>query len=129
MNKKGFTLVELLAVIVIIAILGTVTTVIYTSVTERGKKGVYENHENTLRGAAEQYLIDNFDLIPTVGNSIDITYTTLLNKHHIETLKDPKGGNCNLSKVTVTRQADISNNYNLTYKVCLICTNYKSEGC
>ena len=129
MNKKGFTLVELLSIIVIIAILASVTTVVYTSVTEKGKKGVYNNYENTLRGAAEQYLIENFDLIPTVNNSISITYQTLLNKHHIETLKDPKGGNCNSSSVIVTRGADISNNYNLTYKVCLICTNYKSSGC
>ena len=129
MNKKGFTLVELLSVIVIISILASVTTIIYANVIQKGKQGLYDNHENTLRGAAEAYLIENFDLIPNVGGSINISYQTLLNKHHIEPLKDPNGGNCDASSVLVTRNADVSNNYDLTYKVCLSCTNYQSSGC
>lgn len=130
MNKKGLTLVELLAVIVVIAILGSIAVFTINHITKRGKDRVYENYEKSLKGAAELYLIENTDKIPNVGQSSNpITYDTLTTGLFMDKIKDPNGGNCNSSYVVVTRGIDISNNYNLDYKVCLICDNYKSEDC
>ena len=136
MKKNGFTLVELLGVIVVLAILAGVTAISYNALLESQKQEVYKNYEQTLKTNARHYLIDNIDLIPTVGGSYKLTMQTLINEHIMESVKDQKGGKCDSSYVLITRnnnissnQDDISQNYDLEYKVCLICDNYKTEGC
>ena len=130
MNKKGLTLVELLAVIVVIAILAGIAVASVSYITEKGKKGVYENYENTLKGAAELYLLEKTDKIPNEPTGTNeftvsprITYDILTTGLFMEKIKDPKGGNCDSSYVVVKRGKDISNNYNLIYYPCLICLN------
>lgn len=132
MNKKGFTLVELLGVIIILAIIGTIAAISVNTLIERGKIGIYKNYESTLKSSASNYLISNSDELPNIGSSIDISVTTLVNSKFIDELEDPKNKSdkCTSSYVRVTRDVNVSNNYNLTYKICLICgTNYISEGC
>ena len=41
-NRKGFTLVELIAVIVVIAIISTIAIVSYTTITQRTKEKEYD---------------------------------------------------------------------------------------
>lgn len=56
MNKKGFTLVELLAVI---AILGIITTLIFTSISKyitASKEASYEQQVNYIKNAADNWL-------------------------------------------------------------------------
>lgn len=129
MKNKGFTIVELLAVIVILGIVSVI--VVYTArhVIGSGKNGVYQNHENTLKGAAQNYLIKNSNLLPNVGSSITITYNDLKDNNFLSELKDPNGGICSSSQVTISREADNGLNYTLNYKVCLICSQYKSDNC
>lgn len=134
MKNSGFTLVELLSVIVVLAIVMGIAVYSASYVTNKGKEGVYENYEQTLKGAAENYLTDDFAYnnglnFPMVGDTKTITYETLYNELFIDNLKDPKGGNCNSSYVKVTRGDDVGINFNLDYKVCLICDNYRSSGC
>lgn len=136
MEKNGFTLVELLSVIVVIAILIGVASISFNSLIESQKQEVYKNYEQTLKSNARHYLIDNTNLIPSVGSSYKLEMNTLVTEKIMEKVKDPKGGNCDSSYVLITRKPnissndeDISNNYDIEYKVCLICTNYKSEGC
>lgn len=133
MHKKGFTLVELLAIIVILAILGTVAMITVNYITDKGKTGVYENYEKTLSGSAELYLLENTEKIPSVNGNTRVTYDTLTTELFMDKVKDPKGGSCQSSYVYIERGVDVSNNYNLTYHACLICKNaddsinYKSE--
>ena len=121
--KKGFTLVELLAVIMVLAIIMGIAVVVVNNVVESGKKSVY------LRGATENYFINHMSEMPLIGSSKKIEYKTLLEAKETETLKDPRGGNCDASYVLATRKPDIGNNIDIDYKICLICTNYKSSGC
>lgn len=125
MKNKGFTLVELLGVIVLIAIVAGLAVISVNTIIGNGKKGVYQNHEKTLEGAAKNYFIDHIDNIPTVGGTTTLTMTDLNN--YLEELEDPNGGNCSYSKVLVTRSADVSNNFKLNYQVCLICKNGVNE--
>ena len=88
MNRKGFTLAELLGVIIIIAILSTVAVLSVNYVVQNGKKGVYQNLENTLKGAVENYLIDNSSKVPNIGGNKNITYES---KNYFECSADHLG--------------------------------------
>ena len=140
--KKGFTLIELLSVIVILGIVTGLAVISVTYLVNGAQNKVYKDYEKTLESGARNYFLDdmigsNHDpskvSLPSVGGTVTLTYTNLRNNDSsFNSLKDPKaGGNCDSSYVRVTRGADKGVNYNLTYKVCLICPNsgYKSSGC
>lgn len=143
MNKKGFTLVELLGVIVVIAIISGLAVISINYITNTGKNGVYKSHETALKGAAQNYLLDNPNLVPEKPfytyyanyGSIRLTYDELFSKHYIDELKDPNGGDCSYSYVDVIRKEESSINYNLEYRACVICkkdnknTNNISSQC
>lgn len=57
-NKRGFTIVEILGVIVILGILAGVAIPLVTNYISRGKNLSYETMENTLYHAAKNYIMD-----------------------------------------------------------------------
>jgi prepilin-type N-terminal cleavage/methylation domain-containing protein len=57
-KQKGFTIVELLIVIVVIAILAAITIVAYNGIQNRAKDGARDNAVSTIRKVLEQYKID-----------------------------------------------------------------------
>ena len=59
MNKKGFTLVELLAVIVILAIIALISTPIILGVIETAKKGAAEQSALGYIDAVEKQIVYN----------------------------------------------------------------------
>ena len=130
--KKGFTLVELLAVIVVLAILSGIAIISVSSILDKGTEDVYLDYEKTLETGTQNYLVTHLDKIPTISTPTRINYTDLMNDDaSYKSLKDPKGGSCNNSYVVVSK-ASVSEheiNYDLNYKVCLICNYYKSTGC
>ena len=134
-NKNGFTLVELLATVVIIAILGGVATISVNYLIQGGKDDLYKDYENTLKTEAENYLIeqmiDGTLSLPRVGESQNIYLSDLIANNKVQNLKDPNGGVCSAVEtyVKVSRGNDNGVNYNLTYETCLVCPNYKTEGC
>ncbi len=133
MQNKGFTLVELLGVIVVLAILGGIAVFSITGLVSKQRNKVYKNYESTLKTTVENYMINDFknngSLMPTIGNSTTITVETLKSKKLLNSLKDPSGGTCDTSYVVVTRNNDNGINLSLNYKVCLICPNYRSKNC
>ena len=141
MKNKGFTLVELLGVIVVLAIIGGIATLAITNYIGNSKEKVYRNYVATLKTTVEDYLIDDFakngNLLPNVGGSRTFTLNDLINAKVIEELKDPNGGTCNQTTtiVTVKRDVDTDINFNLTYDVYLdcpratvTCTNYTNAN-
>lgn len=58
-GKRGFTIVELLIVIVVIAILAAITIVAYNGVQERARFAVYRSDINTINKAILMYYADN----------------------------------------------------------------------
>jgi prepilin-type N-terminal cleavage/methylation domain-containing protein len=61
-NRKdhGFTIVELLVVIVVIGILAAITIVSYTGITARAKTTQAQSNAQTVQSVAETYNADNF---------------------------------------------------------------------
>ena len=127
LKNKGFTLVELIAVIVVIAIVGGIATLSMSIYLGNSKDSVYLNYASTLKTTVEDYLIEDYEnngsLLPSVGSSSEINLNTLITKKRIDELKDPNGGVCNsnATKVVITRNSDKGINFDLTYSIYLVC--------
>ena len=140
MKNKGFTLVELLAVIMILGIIMTIAIVSVSQYITSSRNQTYTEHEDTLKRAAQNYLLDHTDLIPQAsGGETTITGQELYDGDYVRELEDPRSKtNCadENSYVIVHRDPDTIDagkknfNANLTYIVCLKCSNtYKSTTC
>lgn len=87
MNKKGFTIVELLVTITLLAIISTIAVISITSFINKNKESNYEILKNTIIEASKEYVADN-----RYGNiETSITAQYLLDNHYITSgLIDPK---------------------------------------
>lgn len=131
MNNKGFSLVELLAVIAIMGILSGMTILAVDKYTSNAKRKTYKNFEDNLKGAAMNYLSSHTELA-TVSGGQTLNYDTLVKEQFLVVLKDPSNQSkeCSMSYVKVTgKRENDSYNISFDYKVCLICPGYKSVGC
>lgn len=120
MNKKGFTLVELLVTILIVSLLSGIAVVAYTTVVENGRMSAFKTYEKTMHTETMSMLLDHVELIPAVGR----TKRFSLEDIRIEPFNNPKNKEdlCPSSYVEVTR-TQVGNVDSFTYKVCLICLN------
>lgn len=126
-KKNGFTLVELLAVIVVVAVLGSIAVANFQPVIQKSKRSVFTTYEESMLTRAKVYFINHDDKIPAVGGTLKLG----LNDLNIDPFKNPDNDNdkCLSSYVNVTRSEDVGSQMDITYKVCLICNNYKTTGC
>lgn len=139
MNKKGFTLVELLAAIAIIALLSGIAMISYSALVERSRRRSFEAYEKTMYAQAMEVLVESTldqtrpSLIPRNGESIRLDLDDL----EIDPFVNPKNKNdtCPTSYVLVTRNDNDTSGAHVDafdYKVCLICPDsdyVTSEDC
>lgn len=74
MNKKGFTLVELLAVVIILALLALLTSTAVTKLVKDSKEDLYNTQIALIKSAAESWGADNLLDLPDSG---ECSYLTL----------------------------------------------------
>ena len=112
MNKKGFTIVELLVTITLLAIISTIAAISITSFINKNKENNYEILKNTILEASKEYVTDN--RYGNIDSSITAQY--LLDNHYITSgLTDPKTGkNIDLNSVVITITYQ---NKNYTYEI------------
>jgi len=137
MNKKGFTIVELLAVIIIIGVLSTVAVFSYDRVIEKSRKDALKDNENSLRAGAEDLLTHCASTItnpaycvsvPAFDETVRITIDNLVAGNFLNKIVDPSNvSNYCDGYVDVTNIS--SGKTTLEYKVCLKCGHYKSSDC
>lgn len=84
MNKKGFTLVELMAVLVIIGVVAVLSVVSVTTVLKSYKNTLYQKQKKSIESAARLWASDNLLILPK-GNSGSCTYSgTTCNENGVE---------------------------------------------
>lgn len=85
MNKKGFTLVELLAVIAILGMLIAMVTPNLMDMFEEKKDTLYENTISEIERVASIYLTDNPDIYSDISKNgyVNISIDTLCNEKYL----------------------------------------------
>lgn len=128
-NNKGLTLVELLAVIVIIGILSSLAVTAISKLLDRSTENYYKDQEDNIALAAQSYANDNRTVLPFktgASNSVEITLDQLQTAGYIKTVKDKSGKQCNKGTSYVTITKNSKEDY--TYKTHLECEDYETAS-
>ena len=131
-NKRGFTVVELLVVLVILGILITLAYMGVSRYLNQARSTTYEDFEKNITSGVTNYLIDHTGSIPNEGESLIVDVEKLVCEGYIEDLQDPRESSktCNLdSYAIVKRNNDTSSNMDIEYSACLKCSGYESPAC
>ncbi|MGM0844076.1 MAG: type II secretion system protein [Bacillota bacterium] len=86
MNQKGLTLVELLAVIVILGVIGTIAALSIGQIIEKSKHQAFIANAHTIKDAASLYAKES---LLHDNELTEITYETLYKNNMIEKIRDP----------------------------------------
>lgn len=108
MKKQGFTLVELLAVIVILGLIALVSVPAITGIIKSGKEDLADSQKDTIEMAAKNWASDTTNVMKlpsSDGGVICVTIPTLQNQGYLDLdLKNPKTGKAyTAGYVTITR--------------------------
>lgn len=86
MKHKGFTLIEMLGVMALLAVIFSLIYPNAMEMLERGKKQDYMEYQRTIELAAEAYINSNQELsFPTTDSSFSITFHDLMNSGYLST--------------------------------------------
>ncbi|MED4969522.1 type II secretion system protein [Parageobacillus toebii] len=118
-SKRGITLIELLAVIVILGIVSSIVVIAVLHIIEKSKERAFVSDAYTLYEAARLYVgAEKVEFLPS--RSSVITYKQLVEEGMLHPIQDPFTGNVlsletNPSYVLVKKDEDGS----LHYSICL----------
>lgn len=94
MNQKAFTLIELIAVIVILSLIALVVFPAINSIIKNSKESAYETQKSELIKAGENYFIKNTDKLPEMSenSTSKVQLSTLIKEGYIseDDVKDPR---------------------------------------
>lgn len=124
-NNKGFSLVELLAVISIIGVLSVLAVVSVQGVLSRSRDEYYKSQKQDMEMAARSYVENNKSLTPKISGQIrDIKLSELQNNKFISKVVDANKKACDYEKsfVRVYKYED-----NLIYTSYLECPGYNKD--
>ena len=130
MKKKGFTLIEILAVIIILGIVAIIAIPAVSSYITDSRNKTYKAHEATMEEAAKSLTVECIDgkencTLPNKDNSSEIYLSELIEKGFSEKLQNPQGeGYCN-EELSYVRVVNKGKGYE--YHSCLYCGNYVTE--
>lgn len=95
MNNKGFTLVELLGVIILLALIALITIPNISSGIKKGREEADKQIKDNIVLASKNWALDNKNLLPTVSNqTYKVTISNLQSGGYIDkNLELPSTGN------------------------------------
>ena len=121
-NNKGFSLVELLAVVVILGLLSAIGIGVTANLVDKAKKDKMDSQKNTITLSAQSYLQNNKNLVPKIiGESKIIRVSELRAANYLtEDIKNNNGESC--MEKSYVRVYKLSNT-EYTYTTFLYCGN------
>ena len=81
MKKRGFTLIELMAVIIVLGIIAVITVPKITNTVESSREQAYENQITSLVSAAKRWGASNSDKL---SNETSVQFSTLFDEGYIK---------------------------------------------
>ena len=119
MNKKGFTLIEIIGAIVILGIIAIIAFATYTNSLKGFREDYYKDTIRTIEKAAKEFFTDNRNYRPSkILNAQEVNVSTLQVKNYINNVVDYNGGACDTrSYVLVVKEGKDK----FSYHGCLIC--------
>lgn len=132
-NNKGFTMIELLAVVTIMGILAVIAIPAVTKYITKGQNQAYETMKKSTYIAAENYMMDNPGMLE-VNETTSVTASKLVQLDYLEYLVDPASKNsakrCDEypeSKVVIERKYNGPDGLpDYTYTVYLKCPSFST---
>ena len=85
MKRKGFTLIEMLSVIIVISIIALLTIPVITQNIKSSKSQIYNSLINRMLVATSDWMSENSELLPDNGENISITLGMLQSEGYIST--------------------------------------------
>ena len=113
-KKSGFTLVEMLAVVIVLSLIAIIVTPIIDDVLDDNKERAYEEQISGIISSAKLWGAENIGKLPnTDGESTSVTLKNLQIGGYAKTnLKNPKTNDvfdAELTKIVITNQNGILN--------------------
>ncbi len=119
-NKKGFTLVEVIAVVVILGVMLTAAIVGYSKYIEKSKKNYYEKQKDLVTQAGRDYFNDNRGRLPiNISEENCVLLSTLINNKYIDDVLGYDKKACDKGKSKVCAQKISLTKYK--YNTTLVC--------
>ena len=116
MNKKGFSLVEMLLVLVLIAIVSMIILPNINKMLKSNKEKEIEGYKKLITENLNMYVIDKEK---SIGNSTVISFEDLKNVN-----PDIDIDNCTVGNITITKEQKdtlVSDVYGYSFDFCLTC--------
>ena len=88
--KKGFTLVEVVAVIIILAVIGLIALPAINSSIEESRKKSYDSQVEIIIESSKRWSRYNNDLLPNDNSVYKLTLTELINGKYVSNIEDGK---------------------------------------
>jgi len=126
MNKKGFALVELLAVIVVLGIILAVAIPNAVNIIEKIRVDAYKQNEKMMISAAQKYLVNSNIVLNNSGDIAVIRLTDLQQQGLLDNIADLRNNQSNCNGYLIVKKNNVSEYSYLPYLKCG--SNYISEG-
>ena len=129
--RRGFTLVELLAVIAILGVLSSGVILSYSKYLKNAKERFYASQEDTVTLSGKEYFTDFRSALPeNIGDKTTVDLDTLYSKKYLSRLKDYNGKECQTSTDSNANKVyayKVANNTYVYYSL-IDCNGYKTEA-